>query len=377
LDIDSPVEVLATMELATPALARPLPEGQAPPPAFATQRRPLEDGQTLFQLDIPANAPSGLIVPRLTLEDAQPLMPSGQTRGDLFLRPLRIEAAPAGTAVTGLNEDAALDVAATDMLVHEEQVLEGRLAWWTGRPLGANYHFSWRLQDANGLVLAQLDDQPGHGFQPSVGWPIAQPVYDWLALQLPPQLSGPGPYPLVMRLYDSVSGEEVLVRRLGEVVEDGEGVVYRPATPQFDLPEHSVPLTADFLAGGEPVIRLHGYQINQSTDTVSLTLYWEALEDGTADYTRFVHLLDPATENIAAQVDGLPQGNSYPTGQWTQGEIITDSVAFDLSQLPLGAYRIATGFYNPAGDLPRLSVTGSDGLLPDNRVTLPDMITVP
>jgi hypothetical protein len=380
LDFEAATGIEATLELATPALARPIPDGQALPPVFVAQTRPLNDQQTVFQLTISATAPSGLVIPRLTLAGARPLMPSGQTRGDLYLRPLRIEPASGNVPAAGLNEASPLDVVAINVTAREEQVLEGHFAWWTAQPLGANHHFSWRLQDANGLVLAQLDSQPGYGFQPSVGWPAGRPVNDWLALKLPQQLSGPGPYPLVMRLYQSVSGEELLIRRLGAMVNEGGEWVYRPQTPSFRLPDDLAPLSADFLAEGKPVIRLHGYRLDQSSDALSLTLYWEALEDLATDYIRFVHLLDPAAENNVAQVDGLPQGNSYPTSQWIEGEVIADSVSFNLNQIPPGSYRLATGFYSRGEGLPRLSVTSVTGdpqLLLDNWVMLPDTLTIP
>jgi hypothetical protein len=78
-----------------------------------------------------------------------------------------------------------------------------------------------------------------------------------------------------------------------------------------------------------------------------------------------------------AQVDGFPQGNSYPTSQWTVGEIVSDAVTVDLSEIPPGSYLLATGFYNPKEDLPRLTVTNGTGVLPGNRVLLPDTITAP
>lgn len=373
LDFTSAADTAATIELATPALARPTPDEQATPPVFAAQTRPLDSQALTFQLAIPADVPAGLVVPRLTLAGSRPLLPSGQTRGDLFLRPLFIQAANDQQV---FNQPAALDVMATDMIV-ADSVLEGRFAWWTERPLGGNYHFSWRLQDANGQVLAQLDSQPGYGFQPSVAWPTDQPVYDWLALRLPDSLSDSDAYRLVMRLYDNISGEELLVRQVGMLEGSKAGIQYRPLTPSFTLPPDYMPLAADFLANDTPVIALHGYQIDQDTNTLALTLYWEALEEMTADYIRFVHLFDPETEEVVAQQDGFPQGNSYPTSQWAAQEIITDTIQLDLSNLSPGAYRLAVGFYSQLDGFPRLPVVSSDYPLSNDRVILPNTIHLP
>ncbi len=375
LNFTSAADTEATIELATPALARPTPDEQSPPPVFVAETRPLESQSLTFQLTIPADAPTGLVVPRLTLADARPLMPSGQTRGELFLRPLFIQAANQQQQV--FNQPVGLDVATVEMVVREDNVLEGHFAWWTERPLGGNYHFSWRLQDANGQVLAQLDSQPGYGFQPSVGWPAGQPIHDWLSLRLPDSLSGSGPYPLVMRLYDSVGGEELLVRQVGLLAETEERLEYRPHTPNFALPDDYLPLAAAFLANNTPIITLHGYQIDQYSNTLSLTLYWEALEGMTADYIRFVHLVDAEAEEVVAQQDSFPQGNSYPTSQWTAQEIITDTVQLDLSNISPGTYRLAIGFYEQSEGLPRLPVVSGDTPLSDNLVILPDTIRLP
>jgi hypothetical protein len=376
----------ATVALGSPALAHPLPEGQAAPPVIAAQTRVLNSQSTSFHLAVPADAPSGLVVPRLTLAGAQPLLPSGQTRGDLFLRPLLIRAATtvarttvATTIDANTQGENALDVSPTAMLLREDGTLEGHFAWWTARPLGGNYHFSWRLQDAKGQLLAQLDSQPGYGFQPSVGWPAGRPVYDWLALRLPHSFSAAPPYPLVMRLYDSVSDEELLVRRVGILEETAEGIAYRPVIPQFALPADYRPLSVTFLADDAPVIALRGYRLvqhNAPEATLSLTLYWEALAEGMADYVRFVHLLDPAG-GVVAQQDGYPRANSYPTGQWTAGEIITDELTLEPGDLSSGSYQLGTGFYRRSAGLPRLPALRDGAFLPDSLVLLPKTIQWP
>jgi hypothetical protein len=81
----------ATLALVTPASARPTAEGTAAPPVVATATVPLNAATAVFVLPIPPDAPPGLYVPRLTLDGARPLLPSGGTRGDLFLRPVRVE----------------------------------------------------------------------------------------------------------------------------------------------------------------------------------------------------------------------------------------------------------------------------------------------
>src|SRR5690606_34259964 len=134
-------------------------------------------------------------------DDARPLLPSGAARGDLFLRPVRVSEeareqengderqSPTfqspNLAISSLQSTGTFDVRALALTLRDATTLDGRFAWYTARPLGARFQFSWRLQDPTGGTLAQLDAQPGYGYQPSTGWASGQWTTDWLALALP------------------------------------------------------------------------------------------------------------------------------------------------------------------------------------------------
>lgn len=231
------------------------------------------------------------------------------------------------------------------------------------------------MQDPTGGTLAQLDAQPGYGYQPSTGWASGQWTTDWLALALPDAAPATGEYPLVMRLYDANTGATLLARRVGVLVWDGDAWQPQMHEPSYLLPSDLHPLANTFGGAADPLIALRGYRVERDAASLRLTLYWEALADLPADYTRFVHLLD-ADGEIAAQIDGAPAGDSYPTGQWVAGEIVADTVVFDLSGLPPGEYRPAMGFYRPDEGLPRLEANGPDGPLPDGRAILPEGVLV-
>jgi hypothetical protein len=121
--------------------------------------------------------------------------------------------------------------------------------------------------------------------------------------------------------------------------------------------------------------RLLGYEIEpgepQPGETVHLSLYWEAIQKPTGDYTVFTHLLDPSGR-MRGQKDNQPQGGMYPTYLWDKGERIEDRYELVIaSDAPPGAYQIAIGmYYLPT--LRRLPVTDDSGSpLPDDRVMLP------
>lgn len=360
----------ATIDLTTPASARPMAGDMAEPPALASQTVVLKGDGALFTLTIPADAPAGLYVPRLILTDARPLLPSGGTRGDLFLRPIRVMASDGHSAAGPLS------VESPAMAVRDKTTLVGHFVWTTPRPLGSRYQLSWRLLDSDGLVLSQLDAQPGFGFQPTDGWEPGGPNHDLLALRLPDMLEEAAPHPLMMILYDVTTGEQLLLRRVGEVIVGEDGPRYRPVQSVFTPPAMDKTIDVLFADDGRPLIELLGYDQMLADRSLKLTLYWRSMTSSSCDFLRFVHLLD-ADGAILAQADGHPAGNSYPTGQWVEGEVVADTVWLDISAVPPGTYRLATGFYGIAEGLPRLDVVAADGPLPDGRAILPDPIVIP
>ncbi|MBE2200408.1 MAG: hypothetical protein IAE79_17465 [Anaerolinea sp.] len=345
---------VATLALTTPAVYR-----EETAPLLASQTQPLT-ARTTFTLTIPANAPLGLYAPRLTLAESKPQTPVGQTRGDLFLRPLRVTAA---TGAGGAEVERPLAVHLSNLTAVEDTWLL-QLAWYTQRPLTHNYNVSLRLLDEQGRAVTQFDTQPGYGFRPSSSWPAGQWVNDWLALPLPDDL--PDAPVLMVQLYE-VGGQIVLNRRLGR----WENGAIQSHQPNFTLPNELTRQTAVFMADETPLLQLHGYYLERSATAVTLTLYWEALAPMTADYTRFVHVLDAGGE-LATQNDAMPQANSYPTSQWRVGEIVSDMVSWPLAALPVGEYRLVVGFYENLGNRwPRLTAVGVTGdPFPNNAVPL-------
>ncbi len=345
----------ATLALATPAQYRQ-PEALL----LVEQTQIVSAGSTRYQLAIPANAPPGLYVPRLVLDNGRALTPSGQTRGDLYLRPLRIQ--PAANDQQPAT-DSPLEVIVHQARPHNGAVLNVQLAWFTAQPLSQNYNVSLRWLDQDGSIAGQFDTQPGYGFLPSSSWPVNEWVNDWLIIPFPTFEKNPI-YSLVIYLYDLETGKVVLTRRLGTF-----GIVFTPQKPTFTLPESLVleEETAVFTANSIPIIKLLGWQ----KTSYALTLYWESLAATPTNYTRFLHITDPVTGEMPAQMDGYAMGNSYPTSQWLPGEIITDTIRLDWSTLPDDA-AIWVGWYENLGDAyPRLTAVTPDRTpFPDDRVPL-------
>lgn len=344
------LSVPLTLDLFTPAINR-TPEGQPPQRPFASA-----SGTGFFRLPIPADTPPGLYIPRLSGETA--VMASGRTRGDLFLRPIRITSPQPAAGTT-------LTVLPGDVQITAPGVLSVPVRWFTPVPLAENSNFSLRLLSPNGDPIAQTDSQPGYGFLPTSGWSPGQWLNDRLQLTLPPLESGQTT-PLLLELYRVSSGEILLARRLGTLT-DG---TFTPNTPVYDLPEGLTAVQANF-AG---LIALRGYHLANDATGIHLTLAWQALQPIERNVTRFVHGVAlgaderPLPQPPLAQNDGWSQANSYPTSQWQVGEIVTEQI--NLPPLS-GSWGLAIGFYESVdGQLVRLTAVQGNGSsaapLPDN-----------
>ncbi|MCD6285299.1 MAG: hypothetical protein J7M39_05230, partial [Anaerolineae bacterium] len=81
-------------------------------------------------------------------------------------------------------------------------------------------------------------------------------------------------------------------------------------------------------------------------DDLDITLYWRALGPAAADYTVFVHLVDP-DNGILAQSDAWPDGGAAPTTTWSEGEVIVDRHVLRVpAAMPAGDYRLYVGMYD-------------------------------
>lgn len=360
VDITIPESEQLTLHLLSPAHLWPVIQNRAAPAPFATDTQMASSGHNSLQIQLPANLPAGLYIPQLTLENGRPLLPSGKTRGSLLLRPFRITAPP-------FSQTADLDVAAVAGAVTDDK-LEVQLQWETKRPLTSNYNTSLRLLDANGQEIAALDTQPGYGFLPSSLWSTDTLSNDWLTLPLAQPLTDAAPHALVTRLYDVVTGEVILARRIGEITADNQFLVH---APQFDEPSVGKTETAVFEAQATPIIQLYSYQLEEKGGQLGVTLIWEALAPTGNNYTRFVHLLD-ASGQLLGQNDGFPLANSYPTSQWKTGEFIVEKVWIDSTAVSSTDTMLAVGFYlNDGVAFPRLTAVSPSGSpFPNNAVPL-------
>lgn len=108
--------------------------------------------------------------------------------------------------------------------------------------------------------------------------------------------------------------------------------------PQWDVPSG---ITAVSYQLGD-AFRLQGYTVEEGTDQLQLTLYWQSSGWPTGDYSVFVHLQQAG--QVTSQSDGLPMSGALPTWCWVPGEVVADEhvLAWDGKR----PYSFSVGLYD-------------------------------
>ena len=107
-------------------------------------------------------------------------------------------------------------------------------------------------------------------------------------------------------------------------------------------------------------------------ETLSLTLYWQALAEMDTSYTVFVHVLD-SENKVWGQRDSLPGEGNLPTTGWLPGEVIVDQYKVPIRpDARPGQYVIEIGMYQ-AETGQRLPIINQKGQVVDDRVLLEEV----
>lgn len=224
--------------------------------------------------------------------------------------------------------------------------------WLTGAPAPTD-RVRWSLLAADGQEAVGGEDLlPGRA-----GWPASAALRDVVSLYLPPDLPA-GDYALQVR---AGSGKAEIVGQ----------VAITATTRSFELP----PLQRTLGAAFADEIALAGYDYPARDE---LTLVFRALRTPGADYKYFVHVVDPGSGALVAQVDAEPSGDAHASGSWLPGEVVIERVALDLTGVASGAYDLYVGWYDPSRPgAPRLAAVLDGTRSSDDRIKLPDMLQVP
>ncbi len=220
-----------------------------------------------------------------------------------------------------------------------------------------------QLQDETGKPVALSETPPVY---PSQRWTAGTLLRDPHQIPLPATLPA-GTYRLAVGLL-LPDHSRLPVGRDDQVVLASIETTQR--AHNFSPPSPQYPLDVRF---GD-LARLVGYDLRGEAgidpgDSLTLVLYWQALETFDRSYSVFAHVVD-AEGRIVGQRDQVPGSGDFPTTSWVPGEYLADAYAIPIQpDASSGDYWLEIGFYNPL-DGTRLLVTGADSRALGNRLLL-------
>ena len=347
-------------DLTTEAPVHPLPK-----------RRPLDEVETLNELqDIVDNAnniyvvywaarqadPDGLIEGWL---DSHLFKATDQWYGNVRLVSYASPQDSSGPATIPLDYRLGNDIRLQGYAIAAPRaeagdILQVALHWQTTTPLGQDYTVFLQLLDQNNHLVGQRDARP---ITATSSWPAGPTVIDTHGIFIEPG-TPPGPHRLIVGLYDThtgqrlvvTSGEELAEAEPGNSIDLGSVEVVASARPlpaeAFDI---QVPVNVqleDLILLGYDMYKL-GYRSSpeealQPGDPIQLVIYWVRPQPGPAQESQLsIRVVTSGGQDTALATLRPLAGIDYPVGAWQAGEIVRAQYTFFLSGLEPGSYRLA------------------------------------
>jgi hypothetical protein len=222
------------------------------------------------------------------------------------------------------------------------------LVWRALASVDENYTLYVHARTAGRQLVGQLDTFHGGGMYPTSQWRPGEIVVDTVQIPIAWQAEGPALIRLNVGISDRATGQ-----RLPAFARDGTELdtifAGEVALAPVEWPRLQPDSPVDTVFGEQ--IHLSGIDLPQTEarpgDVVTVTLQWEALDWVKADYTGFVHLVDPAGNDVT-QEDHPPLKGWYPTRLWSPGTVIWDPYRLELPEdLTEGIYEFFGGLYHP------------------------------
>lgn len=232
------------------------------------------------------------------------------------------------------------------------------LYWEVLREVPYDLSLFIRLLGRHNEVVGQLDTYPGWGNYATSLWREGEIFADSYRLRVRWDALVPAIVHVDTGLYYAPTQRDVPSRNAaGQPVPSIVGKLrLTPSTtaPSEALKDHSARPTS-FNYNGLAALWAYDYSAQELKpgDTLTITLYWQALATMEEDFTVFIHLLGPGLGGSSwdklTQFDRPPLDGDYPTSAWQPGDLIVDRYTL---QIPVdatpGHYRPLVGFYLPA-----------------------------
>lgn len=211
-----------------------------------------------------------------------------------------------------------------------------------------------------GIIAGQRDIYPSRGL---LATSDLQAGYAWenpLAVPIPQTAYTPNTAMVVIGWYHLPTGERMTLPNGDTTFPVGQ-VALIPRETGLGVPN---PLYVNF----EHKIALVGYAMStlspHAGEAMTITLYWQALQEVQEDYVVFVHIIDKNTLTKYAGSDAMPAGWTLPTSAWQPGQLITDTHTLIVdSTAPNDIFEVEVGLYlqDDAQTYPRLWIVPEVG----------------
>lgn len=233
------------------------------------------------------------------------------------------------------------------------QVVQLDLVWEARTDMDEDYMVGARAVDGEGRVWGQTNSAPLGNFRPTASWQPGEIVPDHLGLLLWPG-TPPGKYSVQIWMYResdgtllpiSVGGSAETQERLGLAEVHVEAPQYPPNYAMLGL---EIPLDMAFDG-----LLLLGYQATGTQvkpgEDLGLVLFWQSTRADLSGYVASLSLED--TKGQRWNEERVAIGGSYPTDQWSTGQVVRHPHTFSLPpDVPDGAYEIKLQVADSTGE---------------------------
>lgn len=245
--------------------------------------------------------------------------------------------------------------------VQPGRALDVTLYWQSLVLMDRNWSIFVHVVDEDGVIVAQRDRYPGGGALATSLLLPGQTFADHFVILLPEAAYAPKSGRLVVGLYDLADGARLPLASGSDAYTLAPvTIAARPALNQPGVGTVPNPWRQNFANQ----IELTGYAMDRrrlrAGETLTLTLYWQALGPIPRNYSVFAHVRGEG-ETLWAGQDAWPQQGASPTSTWRMGHMIVDTYRLTLSEsTPPGQHKVEVGLYD-SETLVRLRAVADDG----------------